>query len=52
MSAITKNPEVSDHSYGFTKFKVNENTIAKLTPEEIAELNDVSKAYKPSLKKA
>ena len=43
--------EISDHSKGFDKFKVNENTIAKLTPEEIAELNDVSKAYKPSLKK-
>ncbi|MGL5351858.1 MAG: stage II sporulation protein P [Clostridium sp.] len=42
---------VSDHSSGFTKFQVNEKTIAKLTPEEIAELNDVSKAYKPSLKK-
>lgn len=41
----------SNHNQGFEKFKVNEKTIAKLTPEEIAELNDVSKAYKPSLKK-
>ena len=51
--AITKSQvTTNDHSSGFTKFKVNENTIAKLTPKEIAELNDVSKAYKPSLKKA
>ena len=41
----------SDHNRGFDKFQVNESTIAKLTPEEIAELNDVSKAYNPSLKK-
>lgn len=41
----------SDHSSGFAKFQVSEKTIAKLAPEEIAELNDVSKAYKPSLKK-
>ena len=49
--ATINNPEVRDHNRGFEKFKVNENTIAKLTPEEIAELNDVSKAYNPSLKK-
>jgi len=49
--ARIENTGVSDHSKGFDKFQVNENTIAKLTPEEIAELNDVSKAYNPSLKK-
>lgn len=45
------NQVVSKHNSDFEEFKVNDNTIAKLTPEEIAELNDVSKAYKPSLKK-
>lgn len=49
--ATINNPGASDHNKGFEKFQVNENTIAKLTPEEILELNDVSKAYKPSLKK-
>ncbi|MEG2290771.1 MAG: stage II sporulation protein P [Clostridium sp.] len=43
--------DYSDHGKGIESFKVNENTIVKITPEEIAELNDVSKAYNPSLKK-
>ena len=46
------NTGVSDHSESVEKFQIDEKTIVKLTPEEIAELNDVSKAYKPSLKKA
>lgn len=54
--AVVKNIDsgkeaLGGHDEGLKKFQVNENTIAKLTPEEIAELNDVSKAYKPSLKK-
>lgn len=36
---------------GIEEFKVSEKTIAKLTPEEIAQLNGVSEAYNPSLKK-
>lgn len=34
-----------------TPFSLNNNSIAKMTPEEIAELNKVSAAYDPSLKK-
>ncbi|ATD56196.1 stage II sporulation protein P [Clostridium chauvoei] len=33
-------------------FSLNDNSIAKLSPEEIAELNKVSDAYDPTLKKA
>ncbi|MDU1313585.1 MAG: stage II sporulation protein P [Clostridium septicum] len=36
---------------GLTPFSLKDNSIAKLTPEEIAELNKVSDAYDPSLKK-
>ncbi|MEG2291551.1 MAG: stage II sporulation protein P [Clostridium sp.] len=45
----SKGNKVAD--IGIEEFKVSENTIAKLTPEEIAELNDVSKAYNPNIKK-
>ena len=45
------NSEVKQHSSGLEKFQIDENTIVKLTAEEIAELNSVSKAYNPSLKK-
>lgn len=34
-----------------TPFSLNNNSIAKMTPEEVAELNQVSAAYDPSLKK-
>lgn len=43
--------DYSDHGKGIESFKVNENTIVKITPEELAELNDVSKAYNQNLKK-
>ena len=49
--AKINNSDVSQHSEGLEKFQIDEKTIVKLTPEEVAELNSVSKAYDPSLKK-
>lgn len=36
---------------GLKPFSLKDNSVAKLTPEQIAELNKVSSAYDPSLKK-
>ncbi|GAB6169626.1 stage II sporulation protein P [Clostridium carnis] len=46
------NSIISKHIPSLKPFNLNDNSIAKVTPEELAELNKVSAAYDPSLKKA
>lgn len=51
-SSILGNNSLRTPISKLTPFSLNNNSIAKMTPEEIAELNKVSAAYDPSLKKA
>lgn len=50
-SSILGNDSLRTPISKLTPFSLNNNSIAKMTPEEIAELNKVSAAYDPSLKK-
>lgn len=54
--SLFKNNDLGDSVIGstikkLTPFSLKNDSIAKMTPEEIAELNQVSAAYDPSLKK-
>ncbi|MBS5951894.1 MAG: stage II sporulation protein P [Clostridium sp.] len=50
-SSILGNDSLRTPISKLTPFSLNNNSIAKMTPEEVAELNQVSAAYDPSLKK-